>query len=37
MGEDVYTPGVGGDTLSLSNPERFGQPSHMNDFVLYKF
>ncbi|WP_186302404.1 M4 family metallopeptidase, partial [Staphylococcus hominis] len=25
MGEDVYTPGVGGDALrSLSNPERFG-------------
>jgi aureolysin len=34
MGEDVYTPGVGGDALrSMSNPERFGQPSHMNDFV----
>ena len=32
MGEDVYTPGVGGDARSLS-PERFGQPSHMNDFV----
>ncbi|TLS38358.1 M4 family metallopeptidase [Pseudalkalibacillus caeni] len=34
MGEDVYTPGVGGDALrSLSNPEAYGQPSHMNDYV----
>lgn len=34
MGEDVYTPGQNGDALrSMSNPERFGQPSHMDDYV----
>ncbi|MCA1053743.1 M4 family metallopeptidase [Rossellomorea aquimaris] len=34
MGEDVYTPGVSGDALrSLSNPARFGQPEHMNNYV----
>jgi bacillolysin len=34
MGEDVYTPGVSGDALrSLSNPSRYGQPEHMNDYV----
>ncbi|WP_070119637.1 M4 family metallopeptidase [Bacillus marinisedimentorum] len=34
MGEDVYTPGVPGDALrSMSNPEAYGQPAHMNDFV----
>lgn len=34
MGEDVYTPGKEGDALrSMSNPEQFGQPSHMKDYV----
>jgi bacillolysin len=34
LGEDVYTPGVSGDALrSLSNPEAYGQPAHMNDYV----
>jgi bacillolysin len=34
LGEDVYTPGVSGDALrSLSNPEAYGQPSHMNNYV----
>lgn len=33
MGEDVYTPGISGDALrDLSNPERFNQPAHMDDF-----
>ncbi|MDM5152738.1 M4 family metallopeptidase [Bacillus sp. DX1.1] len=33
LGEDVYTPGVKGDALrSLSNPEKYGQPTHMNDY-----
>ncbi|KGX92450.1 peptidase M4 [Pontibacillus halophilus JSM 076056 = DSM 19796] len=33
LGEDVYTPGKAGDALrSLSNPERYGQPAHMDDF-----
>lgn len=34
MGEDVYTPNRSGDALrSMSNPERFGQPAHMNGYV----
>ncbi|TCP20290.1 bacillolysin/thermolysin [Scopulibacillus darangshiensis] len=34
IGEDVYTPGVSGDALrSLSNPERYGQPANMSDYV----
>ena len=34
MGEDVYTPGVSGDALrSLSNPAKYGQPEHMNDYL----
>ena len=34
MGEDVYTPGTPGDALrSLSNPEAYNQPSHMDDYV----
>jgi bacillolysin len=34
IGEDVYTPGVSGDALrSLSNPEAYGQPAHMDDYV----
>ncbi|WP_421385327.1 M4 family metallopeptidase [Bacillus salacetis] len=33
MGEDVYTPGVSGDALrSMSNPEQYNQPAHMNDY-----
>ncbi|WP_377891195.1 M4 family metallopeptidase [Alkalihalobacillus sp. R86527] len=33
MGEDVYTPGQAGDALrSMSNPEAYGQPSHMDDY-----
>ncbi|PQZ40013.1 peptidase M4 [Bacillus sp. MYb209] len=33
LGEAVYTPGVKGDALrSLSNPEKYGQPTHMNDY-----
>ncbi|MYL65631.1 peptidase M4 family protein [Bacillus hwajinpoensis] len=33
MGEDVYTPNKSGDALrSLSNPEAYGQPSHMDDY-----
>ncbi|WP_456271282.1 M4 family metallopeptidase [Bacillus sp. AK031] len=33
MGEDVYTPGVSGDALrSLSNPAKYNQPAHMNDY-----
>ncbi|MGY1423852.1 M4 family metallopeptidase [Bacillus cereus] len=32
-GEDVYTPGIDGDALrSLSNPEKYGQPAHMNNY-----
>lgn len=35
MGEDVYTPGKEGDALrSMSNPEQFGQPAHMKDYVF---
>lgn len=34
MGEDVYTPGRSGDALrSMSNPEQYGQPSNMSDYV----
>ena len=33
MGEDVYTPGVAGDALrSMSNPEQYNQPAHMNQY-----
>ncbi|TDM00690.1 M4 family metallopeptidase [Macrococcus carouselicus] len=33
MGEDVYTPGVSGDALrSMSNPEQYNQPAHMNQY-----
>lgn len=33
MGEDVYTPGKDGDGLrSLSNPEQYNQPAHMNAY-----
>lgn len=35
MGEDVYTPGVEGDALrSLSNPELYDQPSHMDNYYV---
>jgi Zn-dependent metalloprotease len=34
IGEDVYTPGKNGDALrSMSNPNEFGDPSHMNQYV----
>lgn len=34
IGEDVYTPGTSGDALrSLSNPEKYGQPSTMSGYV----
>ncbi|MFW3612513.1 M4 family metallopeptidase [Staphylococcus caprae] len=34
MGEDVYTPDRDGDALrSMSDPEEYGQPSHMDDYV----
>lgn len=34
VGEDVYTPGQGGDALrSMSNPEAYGQPGHMSGYV----
>ncbi|WP_347552072.1 M4 family metallopeptidase [Pseudalkalibacillus hwajinpoensis] len=33
LGEDVYTPNRSGDALrSLSNPDAYGQPSHMDDY-----
>ncbi|MEH6892048.1 M4 family metallopeptidase [Bacillus sp. JJ864] len=33
IGEAVYTPGVKGDALrSLSNPEKYDQPAHMNNY-----
>lgn len=33
MGEDVYTPNKSGDALrSMSNPEAYGQPAHMNNY-----
>ncbi len=33
MGEDAYTPGKPGDGLrSLSNPEQYNQPAHMNNY-----
>nr|WP_240339669.1 M4 family metallopeptidase [Halobacillus ihumii] len=33
MGEDVYTPGRSGDALrSLSNPNAYNQPDHMNEY-----
>ncbi|HDR7449561.1 TPA: peptidase M4 family protein, partial [Bacillus toyonensis] len=33
LGEAVTTPKVAGDALrSLSNPEKYGQPAHMNDY-----
>ncbi|MEQ6376563.1 M4 family metallopeptidase [Bacillaceae bacterium S4-13-56] len=35
MGEDVYTPGVEGDALrSLSNPELYDQPAHMDHYYV---
>jgi subtilisin-like proprotein convertase family protein len=34
MGEGVYTPFRSGDALrDLSDPARYGQPDHMNDFM----
>ncbi|WP_241680257.1 M4 family metallopeptidase [Metabacillus mangrovi] len=34
MGEDVYTPGQPGDALrSISSPETYDQPGHMDDYV----
>ncbi|WP_046214268.1 M4 family metallopeptidase [Paenibacillus wulumuqiensis] len=33
IGEDVYTPSVAGDALrSMSNPNQYGDPDHMNEF-----
>jgi bacillolysin len=33
LGEDVYTPGTSGDALrSISNPEQYNQPAHMDDY-----
>ncbi len=33
IGEDVYTPGRSGDALrSMSDPTRYGQPAHMNNY-----
>ncbi|GGB10871.1 peptidase M4 family protein [Macrococcus hajekii] len=33
IGEDIYTPGITGDGLrSLSNPEQYNQPAHMNQY-----
>nr|WP_286673033.1 M4 family metallopeptidase [Anaeromonas frigoriresistens] len=33
LGEDVYTPGIYGDALrSMSNPEQYNQPAHMDDY-----
>ncbi|HDR5276907.1 M4 family metallopeptidase [Bacillus cereus] len=35
IGEAVYTPDISGDALrSLSNPEKYGQPSHMRDYQI---
>ncbi|MGB7605060.1 MAG: M4 family metallopeptidase, partial [Lutisporaceae bacterium] len=35
MGEDVYTPNIAGDALrSLSNPELYDQPAHMDDYYV---
>ena len=35
IGEDVYTPGTGGDALrDLSNPPAQGQPDHYDDIVI---
>jgi len=34
IGEDVYTPNKNGDALrSMSNPNDYGDPSHMNQYV----
>ncbi|MBO1199012.1 peptidase M4 family protein [Staphylococcus simiae] len=34
MGEDVYTPDKKGDALrSMSDPEQYGQPANMRDYV----
>lgn len=34
LGEDAYTPNIAGDALrSMSNPNQYGQPSHMNQYV----
>lgn len=33
IGEDIYTPGTPGDALrSMSNPELYNQPAHMDDY-----
>nr|CAB05671.1 Peptide Hydrolase [Thermoactinomyces vulgaris] len=33
LGEDVTTPGIAGDALrSMSNPNEYGQPGHMNEY-----
>lgn len=33
--EDIYTPGVDGDALrSMSDPEAYGDPAHMEDYVI---
>ncbi|MBM6616304.1 M4 family metallopeptidase [Bacillus suaedaesalsae] len=33
IGEDVYTPSISGDALrSVSDPTRYGQPAHMNNY-----
>nr|WP_308216587.1 M4 family metallopeptidase [Pseudalkalibacillus decolorationis] len=33
LGEDVYTPDTPGDALrSISNPEQYNQPAHMDDY-----
>jgi len=35
IGEDVYTPNVSGDALrSMSNPELYDQPAHMDDYLV---
>lgn len=35
IGEDVYTPQTPGDALrSMSNPAAYGQPGHMDDYVV---
>lgn len=34
IAEDIYTPAIAGDGLrSLSNPEAYGQPSHMRSYI----
>ncbi|MGM7683436.1 M4 family metallopeptidase [Cytobacillus sp. Hm23] len=35
LGEDVYTPAIAGDALrSVANPTLYGQPDHMDDFLV---